>query len=167
MAFLVSLYAFALPFAARAHGWKGGWTKLLGKVTVATSIGLCSYLMYGSLVFAACASLFAGWAFSLGHGRFFGMNGANLNDPAPEKLELWIQKLYQRDITKPLYSWFCMAAKGLLIGLFINPFGFISAITWPVSYWLGMRVFKRPELSEWISGSSLSLILILVYLFYV
>lgn len=93
-------------------------------------------------------------AMQLGHGRFYKMTGANLADPEPEEIERYIQKFYKGDITKPIYSWVCMGAKGLIIGL---PIGLapavVNALLWPAAYFIGMRVLKNGAYAEVIAGA--------------
>jgi hypothetical protein len=99
-------------------------------------------------------------AMQLGHGRFYAMNGANLVDPNPETIETYIQKLYKGDITKPLYSWVCMGTKGALIAL---PLGLAAAacnaILWPLFYYVGHRIIKKPEWAEILSGAGLGFLM--------
>jgi len=103
--------------------------------------------------------IFTAWGYAamqLGHGRFYGMNGANLNDPVPEDIESYIQKLYKGDIAKPLYSWLCMGAKGFLVALPLGAWPAIAnSLLWPFSYWLGMKVVKNGAYAEILAGAFL------------
>lgn len=95
-------------------------------------------------------------AMQLGHGRFFAMQGANLADPKPEQIETFIQKVYKGDITKPVYSWLCMGAKGFLIAL---PLGFSAAVAnallWPLAYYIGFRKLNDGAYAEVLAGGFL------------
>jgi len=146
-----------MAFLGRLCGasWTPSW--LPAKLLWALAIGALTYTN------AHLFLIVVAWSFvamQLGHGRFYGMQGANLADPNPEDIEQYVQKVYKGDITKPIYSWLCMGTKGFLIGL---PVGIIpalaNAIWWPFSYYVGMRVIKDGAYAEVLAGAGLGLII--------
>lgn len=127
-------------------GWVFGWASLL--------VGVLPY-------YAPLWGLAAWLASETGHGRFYYMKGANINDPNPERIERWlVMWWYPGDITKPLYSWVCMGFKGLLIGAAVFPFGLALGILQPLAYYIGFHVVPRyiddphHEAPEWCAGSA-------------
>lgn len=107
--------------------------------------------------------IFTVWLYivmQLGHGRFYEMRGANISDSNPETIELYVQKIYKGDITKPIYSWLCMGAKGFLIGLPIGIIhAFLAALLVPFGYYLGFRIIKNGDIVEYIAWGFIGLIL--------
>lgn len=147
------LYLVLMGFAGRAHG-KGGWPKwckIAAKAVLGLSFAVTNYALFEIWWLAILAGILSAVGLSLGHGRFYNMQGANLDDPNPEKIERFVAIFYKGDITKPAYSWVCMGMKGLLIGLAAAPFGLVLAIAWPLCYWLSFKYTEDSPVAEVLS----------------
>ncbi len=164
-----------MAFVGRAHGaatqyngYPTGWPtygRLASKVITGILFAAGNYIIWQNLTLAIIFGALSVLALSTGHGRFFGMKGANIADPNPE----WVEKniaayVYKGDITKPLYSWICMGIKGLGIGLAIAPYGLLLAIAWPLSYAMSIKYFNDTAPAEYISFAFAGLALVSVIL---
>lgn len=149
---MFTFYIALLAAAGRSHGI-GGWAvlKWFSLLAFTFSFGYAAFTLHG--IYFAPLALVTLFGLSTGHGRFFVMQGANLNDPNPE----WIEKnlvlrFYKGDITKPLYSWVCMGIKGLMIGLPVFPFGIALGLLWPAAYVVSNKCFKTTAIAEYLTG---------------
>lgn len=134
--------------------WTPKWFPAEGAWAVAIAITVSS-TVYQFIVI----TIFSYVAMQLGHGRVYGMNGANLTDPKPEAIEAIVQKLYTGDITKPIYSWLCIGLKGFLIGLPLGILaGCLNALWWPFSYWLGMKKLGDGAYAEIAAGAGVGIL---------
>lgn len=129
---------FAAPFAYAVSQFAPDW------LVVATFVGTYA-------------------AMELGHGNVYRMGGIDgLYIDRPQSIEIPLrpifQKLFGPNLARPLYSWFIMGAKGLLIGLGALPQGILLTFLWPLSYYFGHRLLKKPQLSEYLSGAFAGLI---------
>lgn len=156
--FYLSLYAAA----CRSHGigGLGGVLKWFSLIVFTLGFGYGSYTLYGWFATPLVAATVFG--LTTGHGRFFAMQGANLNDPNPE----WIEKYlvlpwYKGNIQTPLYSWVCMGIKGIMIGLPIMPFGLALGLLWPASYAVSFKYTQSSALAEYLRGYFTGVILCL------
>jgi hypothetical protein len=85
----------------------------------------------------------------MGHGRFYAMKGANLNDPNPEKIEALPRGVYNKlglSLQSPGYSWWCMGLKGLVIG------GVPACLAWPFAYAVSFKLTNDSEQAEYTTG---------------
>ncbi len=141
--------------AGRMHGIGGvSWFRITSTIIITAAMTYAGFFLWGW--WAIPLAIGPAYGISTGHGRFFAMNGANINDTNPEAIEryfaLWFwQKVLKRDITERAYSWLCMAIKGVMIGLPILPLGLVLALYWPASYQFSMRVTNSTALAEWLS----------------
>lgn len=169
---IAGIYAVAMAFLTRAHGaavidevtgkptgWPS-WGKIAAKIAYALSFAGVNYLLFGNWWLTLLSGALSFFALSTGHGRFFGMQGANPADPNPEFIEKAFGWLYRGDIHKPAYSWFCFGIKGLGIGLAAAPVGVLLAVLWPFSYYASWKIANGTEAAEWLSGLSAALIVI-------
>lgn len=142
---------------------------LFGLMIAATATIINDYGFVGFCL-SAVVSFFA---MELGHGTFYAMRGYNHSTvngkdriQTLEKLLRPVYTIFSKNIYHPAYSWFMMGAKGSLIAL---PMGFIPTITnavlWPVSYYIGHVILKKPNMSEWISGALIGLIMFVCIIF--
>lgn len=154
-----------LAILCRAHGAgvEAGfpkWGRLASTIAFAIAFGAANYSINQfdgkvelRIAVACVAAMFTVFGLSTGHGRFYAMRGANLNDPNPEQIEKWfVQWWYPGNIAKPLYSWACMGFKGLLIGLAAFPFGPALAVLWPLAYYISFKFWKDSAPAEWLCG---------------
>lgn len=150
-----------LTAAGRSHGIGGGpalrWFSIIA-FTLAFAYG--AHALYGW--YATPLAIVTAMGLNTGHGRFFAMRGANLNDPNPEWIETAIvQRFYRGDVTKPIYSWLCMGTKGLMIGLPVFPFGIALGLLWPAAYVVSFRYVQSSLLAEYLTGYFAGVILCL------
>lgn len=172
---MIALLPVVMAFLARLSG--GGmfapkiWSRL-PEVLFAVPFGVYAWIEYGwywGVVGFVCSC----YAMEMGHGTFYAMNGYNDHNresdkPRIQTLEKVFRPLYIRlggNIMKPAYSWYMMAIKGMLIGLPAAPWGLLLAALWPLSYWIGHRVEKNAEVSEWVSGMAAGLVLALAFVY--
>lgn len=132
------------------------------EVIFALPIGFTVYLSSGSVIQAILGWAITFGAMALGHGTFFAMNGyedKNRDDPNDVRIQT-IEKVFRPlyvklggDIYKPMYSWYMMGCKGLLIGLPLGLWAIPLAILWPTCYWVGRKVEHNiNEVAEYASG---------------
>lgn len=141
-------------FAGRAHGggWDLSWDRVAAKIWLGLIMFTGNLALYDLWWLALPVASLTVWAFSTGHGRVWGMKGANMADVNRERLEKLFGGLWGGRITKSSYSWFIMGLKGLFIGLAIAPIGFLMSILWPAAYYYGFRIkSNRNDLAEFIS----------------
>lgn len=164
---VVALFSVAL----RAHGsatidevtglptgWPN-WDKWAAKILLSLSMAGANYAMFNMWWIALLCAPLTFFGVATGHGRWFGMQGANLSDPNPEFIEKVFGWLYRGDISKPGYSWFCFGIKGVWI---TAPLGFPAlamAFLWPFSYYLSMKYESTTEYGEWLTGAFLGALL--------
>lgn len=165
---LASMVIFIMAVAGRAHGsatkdevtgvptgWPS-WDKTAAMIVFGVAFAWANYSLFDLWWLALLSGAASVLALNTGHGRFFAMDGANLNDPNPEKIEKYLVLWwYPGDITKPLYSWVCMGIKGLLVGLAAFPYGLSLAVLWPLSYYLSTRFSLGQDktcAAEWLRG---------------
>lgn len=170
---IAGIYVVLMSIAGRAHGaathdevtgeptgWPS-WGKLASSIAFSLSFATVNYLTFHLWWLALIGAALTWVMFNTGHGRFFAMQGANLNDPNPE----WIEKniaswAYKGSITKPAYSWFCMGVKGLGVGLAAAPLGILLAFFWPLSYHLSWKIANGTEVAEWLRGIFSALLIV-------
>lgn len=149
----MSLFFIALLTAAgRSHGIGGAavlrWFSI---IAFTACMGYGAYALYGLYYIPLAAVTFLG--LNTGHGRFFAMRGADLNDPNPEWIETnLVLPWYKGNIQTPLYSWVCMGIKGLLIGFPIMPFGLILGLLLPAAYVASWKLFNTSAVAEYWRG---------------
>ena len=163
-----ALFVLLMALANRCHG-SGSWPGIgrpFSYLVTFIAFAAGNYMLLGVTWLAVVMGLLSCVGLASGHGRFYAMNGANINDPNPEWIETAIaQNLYYGDITKPAYSWLCMGIKGAIVGLAIFPFGALLAILWPASYYIGTRYFNGDTApAEWLRGVCCGLLLILTFI---
>lgn len=157
-----------MSFLARAAG--ADWLKL--KTVYGVIFGVVFGVVSGvnsHWVIGILCGLLSWRAYEFGHGTWYRMGGYQDHNSETEKpriqtLERVFRPLYVKlglDIYDPLYSWYMMGVKGFLIGVSAGWNGLLLTILWPVSYWIGHRVFKRPAIAEWISGACAGFVLFL------
>lgn len=169
---LSGLFVFLMAVAGRAHGsaskdeitgedtgWPT-WDRLAAVILFAVAFGYANYATYHSVWLSLAAATLTVFAFNTGHGRFFGMQGANPTDPDAEFIEKAFGWLYPGNIHKPAYSWFCMGIKGLGVGLAAAPVGLLLIILWPFSYWFSWKFFDGTEVAEWVRGLFSGLVIV-------
>lgn len=175
---LAAIYVVLMCAAGRAHGaatadettgestgWPK-WGRAGASVLFTLSFAGANYLLFHLWWLALIGGAVTWLSLNTGHGRFFAMQGANLNDPEPEWIEKYIASwAYKGDITKPAYSWFCMGVKGLGVGLAAAPIGILLAVLWPLSYHLSWKIANGTELAEWLRGLFSGLIVVAVMFF--
>lgn len=154
------IYIAFMAVAGRAHGagWKHG--RIISLVILGLSMALASYDFNGDEVISFLGGVLSACVFSMGHGRFYNMQGANLDDPKVELIEEFVQLFYKGDITKPLYSWYCMGVKGLGIGLICAPAGLLLALAWPLCYWISFKRTNDSALAEYLTGACVGSIVV-------
>lgn len=162
------------------------WASAFGRLPeliIAAFVAQKNYELYDSTSRALGAFAFTYWAIELGYTTFYKMIGHD--GPIDKAKSQWLEyfrrparvngkwvmvpsrfgllPLYERlggNLNSPLYSWFMMSAKGLLIGAFIPPAGLLLAILYPASYWAGHRVQNNNHaLAEAFVGLALILVL--------
>jgi len=166
MLLLISILVVGLfSLAGRAHGagenagWPS-WARTASTVIFAFGFGGANYLLFGIWWLALAGGALSAFGLATGHGRFYGMQGANLKDPNPE----WIERRlvmwwYPGDISKPLYSYVCMAVKGAIIGAAVFPFGLLLILLWPICYDIGFHFWRDSAQAERMSGACAGLVL--------
>lgn len=127
---------------------------------VGADIGIGAMLMWGISWGVLSASL-SGVAFSLGHGNFYAMQGAQdiikPGSSAPEIIEthggrwLWYLLTGSASVGQPAYSWFMMALKWLLVALPLGPYAIAIAIFTPAAYQVSFSKFGTSAPAEWLS----------------
>lgn len=133
-------------------GWPT-WDRIAGVVFYSLSFLAASYMLFGNPFIAAALTGASIFMMLKGHGRFYAMKGANINDPNPEWIETYlVLPWYPGDITKPIYSWVCMGIKGLGVGLFVFPYGLPLAILFPLSYYIAFKYTYDSAFAEWARG---------------
>lgn len=168
-------YLLLIPFMSFVARVAGGgyfaskiWSRL-PEVVFASVFGIAAGVNTGNALLGMLAFIVTYFAFEMGHGTFYTMRGyhdhnSETGKPRIQTLEKVVRPVYQAlggDIYHPLYSWVCMGFKGLLVGIAALPFGIFLAILFPLSYWVGHRVFKKPEIAEYLSGACAGLIIAL------
>lgn len=138
--------------------------KWVSRVIVGICFTYAAFKLFGA--WYAPLGLIAPAAFTLGHGRFFEMKGANLNDPNPEDIErfgaLWVWRKLGRDVQTPAYSQFCFAIKGALIAL---PLGFaapLGAVVWPTVYHYSWKWFKTSAVAEYVTMGIMGILIAII-----
>ena len=171
---LSALYVVLMSFAGRAHGaatedeltgkptgWPT-WGRTAATVLVALSFAAANYLLFAVWWLALLSGALSAAFFSTGHGRFYDMKGANLNDPKPEWIEKYIASwAWRGDLASPRYSWFCMGVKGLGVGLAAAPFGLALAYAWPALYAWSFRTKNDSAPAEHATGAAAGAVVIL------
>ena len=172
--FLIAIFSFA----GRAHGValeEGGqptgwpkWKRDASMVVFGLGFGIGNYLLFHNLILATIAIAITILGLNTGHGRFFTMNGANLQDPEPEAVEKIVMPIFTKfgwKLTNPAYSWACMAVKGAWIALPVPILVPLLAFLWPLCYYISNKVLKRGTApAEWLSGGSTGAALAMFYL---
>ena len=180
-----------MSLAGRAHGaayfdsvtqtytgWPS-WARTAATVLFALTFGAASYIettyilprfgvsigIYWRAALAVAGGALSAYGLATGHGRFYAMGGANLNDPNPE----WIEKYcvmwwYPGDIAKPFYSYVCMSVKGAMIGAAVFPFGLALVLLWPICYGLSFHYWTDSAPGERMSGACAGFVLLAVAL---
>jgi hypothetical protein len=162
-------------YACRAHGkaientmWPT-WGRLACKILFGIVGFITSYITLSSaiqtaslsteatitvislLLVTACITVAA---LSTGHGRFFGMAGANPADSNKEWIETYVvSKFYKGNEFEPKYSFICMAVKGFGIGLSLFPTGLLLTYAWPKAYQLSIKYTKDTLYAEYATGA--------------
>lgn len=173
-----SLIILCAMFAAgRCHGigvdadvtnklvlWFDQQTRWLSYVLVTLAYGYAAATFLG--IYAAPLGLLSAVGLSLGHGRFYAMEGANTADPEPELIEkYWALPIFNRlglKITTPAYSWFCMGSKGLIINTPNTVFSPAGAFLWPTLYAYSFKRFNTSAVAEYLTTGTAGILIILL-----
>jgi len=160
-----------MAFAGRAHGHEndsgvaGAWPRWCRTVSLAAFallFGSASAVLWGHgwMVFDG---IWSASIFALGHGNVFAMRGAQdgIGNPpsTPELIERWggrwiYTTIFRGDIHHPIYSWWIMGLKGLLIALPIGLSAIGFMLAWPAYYWISFReVDGTSATAEWATGT--------------
>lgn len=162
-------YIFLVPymaFMARLSGGLSAWLEArpalrrIPEILFVLPFGWAAYNSTGLWYLSVAGFVLSYFAMEMGHGTFWRMKGydkvSNPTGARVQTIEKIVRPIYvgifKGDIDKPLYSWVCMGAKGLLIGLAAFPCGLALALLWPLSYWLGQKLWNNTEPAEWLSG---------------
>ena len=147
-----------MSFMARASGadWAHKVWSRLPEILFVLPFAIASYFLYDSPLLASIGFFVSYFSMEMGHGTFWNMTGYSSSTPGRiQSIEYVVRpifKLFNMSIEQPAYSWVCMGLKGLLIASPLGLYALPMLILWPLSYYLGMRVIKKSEYSEWISG---------------
>lgn len=146
--------------AGRMHGIGGiPLGRVLSKIIITLVIGFGVYELYG--LWYTPLALLSGLGIVIGHGEFYGMDGAN-PDPEMETWEKYPRKFWNwlgRSEYTVAYSLYMMGLKGLLIGSPLGLYGLPLAIVWPLAYYVSFRVTKSSALAEYLSAGSAGLLI--------
>lgn len=66
--------------------------------------------------------------------------------------------LFKKPLGGAFYCWIFMGIKGFLIGFTLPVYGALLAVLWPLSYYIGNRIFNRNDVAEYLSGLSAGLV---------
>lgn len=142
-------------------------------IIVGVSVGLASAI-YWNCDWAIFLGAVSGTAFVLGHGNFYEMLGARDgigNPPSkPEEIEnyggrwLWNFLTGNVSIRYPIYSFFMMGLKWLLIGLPLGPYALLIGIFAPTAYKLSFSKTGSSPLAEWLTTIFCALVTALIFL---
>lgn len=173
---IAAIFVFVMAVASRGHGsgstdpvtgqptgWPS-WDRIACAIIFGLAFAAGNYSLWGVLWLALLGGALSVLALSSGHGRFYAMKGANLNDPNPEKIEKYlVLPWYPGDISKPLYSWVCMGIKGLGIGLAVAPFGLVLVPLLPLAYYIAFKYTYDSAFAEWARGLLSGLAIVAAY----
>lgn len=147
-----------MSFLCRACG--ASWNRIPQlEIAFVAPFGLVAYLHTGIWWIGVAGWIVSYVGMQLGHGNFYQMKGVDITNDKPEDIEKTIRPYYKASIYHPLYSWVCMGAKGLIIGLGAFPYGLALVALWPLSYWLSFKYTKDSMLAEWLAGGAAGLII--------
>ena len=168
---MIYLLPFLMAFLARLSG--GGyfaskiWSRL-PELVFAWVFAIVSLSIGGDLITALIVWVVTYFAFEMGHGTFYGMNGYYPDyEPRKQSLEYVVRPIFKAlklDIYSPIYSWVCMGIKGALIGCVSIYASIALAVLWPLGYWLGHQYLKKPEYAEYITGFFAGVVLLCLIL---
>lgn len=153
---IATVIALLMAAAGRMHGIGGiPGGSILSKLIIATAFGLGSVILSGC-PFAFLLGVFSAWGISLGHGNFYHMDGARdgMGGSTPESIEKWVRPLFvnfHSDIYKPAYSWACMGAKWLLVGLPLLWLAPVVVLFACAAYTVSFRFTSDSPLAEWLT----------------
>lgn len=153
-------------FMAFCGHWHGNGTSITRLISTIAFAAVFGYVAYTISPWLTPLGLLSMYGLMTGHGRFFAMDGANLADPAPEWIEKYIAlplfNLFKWNVERPIYSWFCMGVKGLMIGLAAAPFGLALAALWPLAYYISFKFWNDSAPAEWMTGACAGVVVALV-----